>query len=114
MKTNFPNYIEAERYLRKHLDLPNKIRFKHYLKSFVESETKDHPAIPSMHTCYIFEYHGRIAYVAVAPHMVPVKKDSHWSMIDDTSRPWHFVDVTTWKDISEEEFISQINKIIKE
>ncbi len=43
-----------------------------------------------------------------------VKKGSQWSMEDDHSRPWHFVDVTTWNDISEEDFIEQIHNNIKE
>ena len=113
MKTVFANFIEAERYLRKHLDLPGKLRFKSYLKSFVEPQNNKHPAIPGMHTGYIFEYHGRFAYVAVVPYAIPVKRGLQWSMEDDYSR-WHFVDVTTWSDITEEEFIEQINNIIKE
>ena len=114
MKTNFPNFIEAERYLRKHLDLPAKLKFKSFWKSFVEPENNKHPAIPGLHSCYIFEYHGRFAYVAVVPYKIPVKKGSQWSMEDDHSRPWHFVDVTTWNDIFEDDFIEQIHNIIKE
>ena len=114
MKTSFPNFIEMERYLKKHLNLPSKLKFKSYWKSFVEPANNKHPASPGLHTCYIPEYHNRLAYVAIVPYEIPVKKDSHWSMKDDNNRPWHFVDVTTWTDITEEEFVNQINNIIKE
>ena len=113
MKTTFPNFIEAERYLRKHLDLPAKAKFKSVWQSYVEPANNKHPAIPAMHQGYMIEYHGNVSYVAVVPREVPDKKDSRWVMRCVYEQPWIFVDTTNWKEITEEEFVARVNKDLK-
>lgn len=114
MKLNFANYMEADKYLRKHLCLPSKVKHKHVMQAYVVPPKNNRPAIPTLRQCYTYEYHNRIAYVAVVPYEIPVKRGSHWSMETDITRPWHFIDTTTWNDITEDEFIARMNAILKD
>ena len=45
MKTVFSDFIEAEEYLRKHLDLPEKVKFRSILKTNVVAANEEHPAL---------------------------------------------------------------------
>ena len=113
MKTNFANFMEAERYLRKHLDLPKNVRFKSIWQSYVEPANNKHPPIVALHQGYMLEYHGHLTYAGVVPREVPYKQGSQWTMRRQYDQPWIFVDTTNWKEISEEEFINRVNKILE-
>lgn len=112
MKTVFSDFIEAEEYLRKHLDLPEKVKFRSILKTNVVEANEQHPALIDLHQGLMPEYHNRKPYVAITPKETPVKNGSQWVMVRQYDEPWIFVDTTTWEEITEEEFIAKVKAIL--
>jgi hypothetical protein len=114
MKMIFPNYVEAEKQLRKHLNLPDKLRFKIFHKSYVKPAGEGYPAVVGLHQGYMPEYHNRSSYVAITPQEVPRNAGAQWIMAYEFDLPWIFVDTMTWEEITEEEFMKRVNKILKD
>lgn len=113
MKTNFANFMEAERYLRKHLDLPKKVRIKIEYNLFTVKANGKHPDIRALRQYLDFEYHGKNAGVGVVEQYKPEVKKGEWVMSVDGNKPWIFVETENFKEITEEEFISKINGILE-
>lgn len=113
MKTIFNDFIEAEAYLRKHLDLPEKAQLKSVMKSHIVPADGTHPAIVDLHQGLMPEYHHRKSYVAITPKEIPEKnKNGQWVMARQYDEPWIFVDTTTWEEITEEAFITKVKDIL--
>lgn len=113
MKTNFANFMEAERYFRKHLDLPKNVRIKTNFNLFTIKENDKHPDIRSLRHYLDFEYHGKNANVGVVQQYKPVFKNNEWIAEVDGNKPWMFVDTRDWNEISQETFIERVNSILK-
>lgn len=112
MKTNFANFMEAERYLRKHLDLPKKVRIKTKFNLFTIPADNKHPDIHSLRHYLNFEFHDKNAGVGLVQQYRPVFKKNEWFAEIDSNKPWIFVEIENFKEISEEEFISKIKGIL--
>lgn len=112
MNMIFSNYAEAEKQLRKHFDLPEKLKFKLVHKSYVEPAGNGHPSIVGLHQGYMPEYHFRSSFVAIAQKEIPKNVAGQWGMKTDPALPWIFVDTITWQELTEEEFLSRVKKIL--
>ena len=115
MKDIFANYMEADKYYRKHFCLPNKVKHYNPRHAITYPATDKRPAIPDLDMGASFEYHGRKCTGAATPMKYAFKDaQGNWSMKEDFKLPWIYVDVETWVEIPEEEFINRINEMLKD
>ena len=113
MKNTFANYPEMEKYLRKHLNLPEKFKFAVIHKAYVAPAGNGHPAIAGLHQGCIPEYHGKTANVAISPTEKPEEKGGEWVMTYDFAMPWIFVNPDTWEEISEDGFVTAVKGLLE-
>lgn len=117
MKNQFANFLEADKYLRKHYDFPRKVKTVVARKAEFIPATDKHPAIPTLRSGLSYEYHGRSCKGAWTVHEEPIPLPDHpgeWGSRSALDKPWFFVDRETWKEITEEEFIQALKDMLKD
>lgn len=112
MRTDLPNFMEAEKYFRKHLNLPKKVRIKISNTLFKLPADNKHLDIPALRTYLEFEYHGKNANVGFTRQYRAVFEHGEWTSSVDYNKPWIFVETEHFKEISEKEFVEKIKAIL--
>lgn len=117
MKNQFANFLEADKYLRQHYDFPRKIKTVIARKAELIPATNKHPAIPVLRSGLSYEFHGRKCKGVWTVHEEAVPLVEHpgkWGSRAARDKPWFFVDLETWKEITEEEFIQALKDMVKD
>lgn len=117
MKNQFANFLEADKYLRKHYDFPRKVKTIIARKAELIPATNKHPAIPILRSGLSYEFHGRKCQGVWTVHEEAVQLVEHpgqWGSRAALDKPWFFVDRETWKEITEEEFIQALKDMVKD
>ena len=117
MKNQFANFLEADKYLRKHYDFPPKVKTVIARKAEFIRETDKHPAIPTLRSGLSYDYHGRFCkgvWTVLEEPAPIVDHPDQWGPRTAFDKPWFFVDRETWKEITEEEFIQALKDMLKD